>query len=459
VQLHCLPLLYVGYGVMGGIGLGLGYLAPVALLMSWFPDRRGMAAGMAIMGFGGGAIVFTPVMQTMLSHFQRSPVLAGALDLPTSVDSSGVRHLILDGQSVEVLVASAKDLGNFPGLQEGLYVVGSGDVGLAATLACCGIGYTVVMSTGALLWRAPAPGWSPNGVPTQTVTAPRLHGVSVDEATRSPQFRYLWLNLCLNTTAGIGMIACAKDMMGEIFGNALPSVVTPEFAASYVLAVSLANMGGRFFWASISDSIGRKNAYYTYFGLGVPLYLSIPCWAAMTTSEPLIALCLLYASTMVTFSTYGAGFSTMPPYVADVFGPKDTSAIFGRVLTAWSAAGIFGPVAITQLRARAQQQAAADLAAQIGDEKFLAVFRAPIADLDVLLASKAVTLQKLLEVAPVGTLDPTPYLYNDVMFVMAGLQALAILSNSRIRPHAKLAAPETSGHRSKFAEAEHVEPK
>lgn len=272
----------------------------------------------------------------------------------------------------------------------------------------------------------------------QAKVAPALQGISVDVAMRSPQFRYLWLNLCLNTTAGIGMIACAKDMMGEIFGNALPSVVTPEFAASYVLAVSLANMGGRFFWATISDKIGRKNAYYTYFGLGVPLYLSLPCWAAMTTSDPLIALCLFYASTMVTFSTYGAGFSTMPPYVADVFGPKDTSAIFGRVLTAWSAAGILGPMAIMQLRARAQSRAAAELAAQIGDEKFLAVFHAPIADLDTLVASKAVTLQKLLEVAPAGTIDPSPYIYNEVMFMMAGIQALAILSNSRIHPHAAL---------------------
>lgn len=261
---------------------------------------------------------------------------------------------------------------------------------------------------------------------------------------RSPQFRYLWLNLCLNTTAGIGMIACAKDMMGEIFGSALPSVVTPEFAASYVLAVSLANMGGRFFWATISDSIGRKNAYYAYFGLGVPLYLSLPCWAAMTTSDPLLALGLFYASTMVTFSTYGAGFSTMPPYVADVFGPKETSAIFGRVLTAWSAAGVLGPLAITQLREMASSRAAAELAGLVGEEKFSAVFHAPISDLDVLLASKVVTLQKLMEIAPAGTLDPTPYIYNEVMFVMAGLQALAILSNSRIQSHIAPRQPKTT---------------
>lgn len=148
---------------------------------------------------------------------------------------------------------------------------------------------------------------------------------------------------------------------------------------------------------------------------------------------------------MITFSTYGAGFSTMPPYVADVFGPKDTSAIFGRVLTAWSAAGILGPMAITQLRARAQNRAAAELAAQIGDEQFRAAFHAPIGDLDTLLASKAVTLQRLLEIAPAGTMDPTPYIYNEVMFMMAGLQALAIVTNSRIHPHValQLTPPET----------------
>jgi MFS family permease len=442
LHLHSLPLLYLGYGVFGGVGLGLGYLAPVGLLMSWFPERRGMATGMAIMGFGGGAIVFTPVMEAMIKKFSTLPTFVGPLDsVGQSMTADGVRHIAMDGQLVEVVASSAKTLSSFPGLQEGLYAVGTGSTGLGPTLACLGAGYFIVMAGAALSWRVPAPGWRPpprvasaRGQAFSAGPAPLVaNSVTVDNAMRSPQFYYLWMNLFLNTSAGIGMIGVAKTMMGEIFGSALPAIVTPEFAASYVLAVSLANMGGRFFWATVSDYIGRKNAYYSYFCLGVPLYLSLPCWAIMTDSQPLAALALFYASTMVTFSTYGAGFATMPAYVADVFGPKNVSAIFGRVLTAWSAAGVLGPLAITQFRARAEWQAVTALAEQVGEERFLATFKAPVADLAMLTESKVVTMQKLLEIAPAGTLDPTPYMYNEVMIGMAGLQLLAIASNSRVR--------------------------
>eukprot|EP00928_Gymnodinium_smaydae_P030579 TRINITY_DN22700_c0_g1_i3.p1 TRINITY_DN22700_c0_g1~~TRINITY_DN22700_c0_g1_i3.p1 ORF type:complete len:670 (+),score=55.06 TRINITY_DN22700_c0_g1_i3:37-2046(+) len=445
VHFHSLPLLYVGYGVMGGIGLGLGYLAPVGLLMSWFPERRGMATGLAIMGFGGGAIAMTPVMTALLQHFRAAPTLAASMHASGQyMDARGVRFASLNGETVEVVSATAKDVVAFPGLQEGLYAVGTGNTGLVSTFACLGMVYSLTMAGAAVSWRMPPLQFQPSAAPGQASVAlegRRIAGrrpvgvrtVDVQKAMQSPQFYFLWMNLCLNTTAGIGMIGVAKDMVGEIFGNALPHLVTTEFAASYVLAVSLANMSGRFFWATVSDYIGRKPAYYVYFCLGVPLYLSLPCWAMMTQSNPEVALGLFCASTMVTFSTFGAGFSTMPAYVADVFGPKHTSAIFGRILTAWSAAGLLGPLAITQLRARAEQQAATVLAEQLGAERFAAAFQAPIGELDALLASKAVTVQRLLELLPAGTVDPTPYMYNEVMMCMAGLQLLAIYSNSRIK--------------------------
>lgn len=445
VALHCLPLVYLGYGVLGGIGLGLGYLAPVKLLMSWFPERRGMATGLGLMGFGGGAVVSTPVADYLLSRFRVAPTWMGPLDMPGQHTIDGVRYLEVGGENVEVVGGFAADVAGFSGLEEGLYLVGSGSMGLVETFACFGAGYFAVMSTSALCWRVPDHSWVPANVGMPVPLPKAQVGLTTEAAMKTPQFALLWVILCCSVTGGMGMMGVAKDMMVDIF-SVLP-VVTPGFAGGYVMSLSLANMSGRFVWSTVSDHIGRKNAYATYFTLGAPLFMSLPLWAAMVSSEPgVLPLACFYVSTLITFSTCGAGFSTLPAYVADTFGPRHVSGIFGRLLTAWSVAGVLGPVGFTTLGARAQNAAIADLAASVDDAQFLAAFQAPKEELAALAASKAVTVAKLLELAPPGTLNPTPAMYNEMMFAIAGMQCAALVLNAMMRPHPHAGAVSARSH-------------
>jgi MFS family permease len=296
------------------------------------------------------------------------------------------------------------------------------------------------MLAAALTYKLPAPDWQPEGwkPPTEQESARRMisvQHVSPDQALRTPQFYLLWIVLCFNVTAGIGVLGVAKTMMSEIFGATLPLVVTGSFAATYVLMTSLFNMLGRFFWASASDQLGRQRTYAIFFGAGLVLYLSIP-WIAHNASQPpaLLWLILFYVVTMLIFTMYGGGFATIPAYLADLFGTRYVGAIHGRLLTAWSVAGVLGPWAITSLRERSLTQAINRVAQQVSSEAFLAKFGAPLSELPLLVEKKTVTLARLLEIAPPGTLDPSSTLYNSTMYLMAGLLAVAFVANAMIRP-------------------------
>jgi MFS family permease len=289
VHLHQLWLLLVGYGVIGGCGLGLGYITPVSTLIKWFPDRRGLATGMAIMGFGGGAMIASPLSQLLMERFRT----------PTSV-------------------------------------------GVLETFIVLGSIYFVFMLCGAFLFRLPAPGWKPAGwveraKPGTLITRNHVH---VSRAVRTPQFALLWAVLFLNVTAGIGILEQASPMIQEIFKG----VVTAAAAAGFVGLLSLFNMGGRFFWASLSDRIGRKATYAIFFALGTLLYVSLPTAGGMG-SVTLFVVCSALILTM-----YGGGFATVPAYLADLFGTQYVGAIHGRLLTAWSAAGVAGPVLVNYIR-------------------------------------------------------------------------------------------------------------
>jgi MFS family permease len=289
VYLHKIWLLYLGYGVIGGIGLGLGYVSPVSTLIKWFPDRRGMATGMAIMGFGGGAMIGAPLSVMLMDHFKS----------PTSV-----------------------------GVMEAFLVMG----GL----------YFVSMLIGALTIRLPPADWQPRGW-TPEVEQNRMitnNHVHIDQALKTPQFYLLWLVLCLNVTAGIGVLGQASVMIQEIFKGA----VTPAAAAGFVGLLSLFNMGGRFIWSSASDFLGRKNTYFVFFTLGPLLYAAVPTMGMLGNIGLFI---ILYA---VIMSMYGGGFSTIPAYLADIFGTRFVGGIHGRLLTAWSTAGVLGPVLVNYLR-------------------------------------------------------------------------------------------------------------
>ena len=307
VYTHQLWMMWLGSGVIGGIGLGLGYISPVSTLVKWFPDRRGMATGMAIMGFGGGAMIGSPLADMLMNYFKT----------PTSV-------------------------------------------GVWQTFIVMAVIYFVSMMIGSFGYRIPPVGWIPEGwTPPVKKNAMITHGhVHLKNAHKTPQFWLIWAVLCLNVSAGIGVIGMASPMLQEIFAGSLiaqPSIgfadlnadqkkAIATIAAGFVGLLSLFNIVGRFFWASLSDKMGRKLTYFTFFGLGIALYAAAP-WAG---HEGLLAVFVLFFC--IILSMYGGGFATVPAYLADMFGTQFVGAIHGRLLTAWSTAGIVGPVVVNYIR-------------------------------------------------------------------------------------------------------------
>ncbi|MEV0161417.1 OFA family MFS transporter [Nonomuraea fuscirosea] len=321
-------LVVFGYGFVGGIGLGIGYISPVSTLIKWFPDRPGMATGIAIMGFGGGALIASPWSAQMLSSF------------------------------------------------------GTATGGIAMTFLVHGLVYAVFMTMGVLLVRVPADGWRPKGwSPPAASTRPLITSadVSAANAIRTPQFYLLWVVLCCNVTAGIGILEKAAPMIRDFFAGTQAPVAVGA-AAGFVALLSLANMAGRFVWSSTSDLIGRKNMYRVYLGVGGLLYLAIAL--AGDSSKPLFILCAIGI-----LSFYGGGFATVPAYLKDLFGTYQVGAIHGRLLTAWSTAGVLGPLIINAI---ADSQKAAGRAG--------------------------------------------PDLYTTSLFIMIGLLVVGFLANELIRP-------------------------
>lgn len=344
IYTHQLWLLWLGSGVIGGIGLGLGYISPVSTLVKWFPDRRGMATGMAIMGFGGGAMIGAPLANMLMNYFKT----------PT-------------------------------------------DVGVWQTFLVMGLIYFVFMTIGAFTYRITPPNWRPDGwtPPAQANTMITAHHVHLNDAHKTKQFWLIWAVLCLNVSAGIGVIGMASPMLQEIFGGKLIGLSDLSFnqlsaeqktliagiAAGFAGLLSLFNIAGRFFWASLSDHIGRKNTYYVFFLLGIVLYALAPTLAAMGSK---VMFVLAFG---IILSMYGGGFATVPAYLADIFGTQFVGAIHGRLLTAWATAGIIGPVVVNYIRE-------AQIAAGV----------------------------------------PRAQVYDFTMYILAGMLALGLICNALVRP-------------------------
>ena len=344
VHLHQFWLMLLGSGVVGGIGLGLGYISPVSTLIKWFPDRRGMATGMAIMGFGGGAMIGSPLAADLMKHF-----------------------------------------------------AGPTDVGVAQTLVVMALVYLVFMLAGALGYRVPAAGWKPAG---WTPPAPAANAMITQRHVHArrvwgiPQFWLLWMVLCMNVSAGIGVIGMASPMLQEMFGGSLIGVPTKfaeldaaqlaalaGVAAGFTALLSLFNIAGRFFWASLSDKLGRKPTYALFFVLGALLYVIAPGSAAAGHTVLFVtAMCLIV-------SMYGGGFATVPAYLADLFGTQMVGAIHGRLLTAWATAGVLGPVLVNYMR---EHQLALGL--------------------------------------------PREQVYNQTLYILAGMLVLGLVCNLMVRP-------------------------
>ncbi|MDE0410830.1 MAG: OFA family MFS transporter [Gammaproteobacteria bacterium] len=434
---HQLGLLYLGYGVIGGTGLGLGYVSPIGTLLKWFPDRRGLASGMAIMGFGGGAMIGAPLKDFLIRMFYRAPEYLGTMDQLNLITVSGRRYAMIAGQKIEVVVVNMLEAAHMilPG-PEGAYVLGSGSVGVAQTFFIMGIIYLLVMVTAVLSLRIPAPGWSPD-VQTEPGTGKdplvTRHHVDVDQALKTSQFYLLWVVFCLGITGGVGILGMASTMIQDIFGNTLPGIVDAGFAGAYVVMISVFNTLGRFFWSSCSDYLGRRTTYWIYFVLGIFLYGSIPYFAHAASVNPSVVwLVCFYAATMLIFSIFGGVFAALPAYIADLFGTRHLAGIHGRLLTAWSASSILGPFAMTSLREHAENQSMDKLASSIDPGLFARTFGAGTEHLDQLVSNHTVTLAKLVEIAPAGTVDPTPYLYNSTMYLMAALLGIGLVCNALI---------------------------
>lgn len=345
IHLHQFWLMLLGSGVIGGIGLGLGYISPVSTLIKWFPDRRGMATGMAIMGFGGGAMIGSPLAADLMKYFAT----------PT-------------------------------------------DMGVAQTFVVMALLYFVFMLGGALAYRIPPSGWTPDGwtPPAAHVNNAMItqHHVHVKKVWGIPQFWLIWMVLCMNVSAGIGVIGMASPMLQEVFGGSLIGI-TAKFseldktqltaiagvAAGFTALLSLFNIGGRFFWASLSDKLGRKMTYVVFFVLGGLLYASVP------SSAQAGSILLFVGAFCVILSMYGGGFATVPAYLADLFGTQMVSAIHGRLLTAWATAGILGPVVVNYMR---------DYQLGLG--------------------------------------IPREQVYNQTMYILVGMLAIGLLCNLLVRP-------------------------
>jgi MFS family permease len=295
IRAHHLWLLYLGYGVVGGVGLGLGYITPVAVLLKWFPDRPGFAAGLAMVGFGGGAMVGSPLSLKLMAHFQT----------PT-------------------------------------------DTGVFRTFLVMGVAYFAFMIAGTFLVRMPRPGWKPASRTAASETEPvsrqpsliSVNSVSACDAVATPQFWLLWIVICANATAGFGILEQASPMIQDLFA------IGPIAAGGFVGVLSLFNMAGRFFWSSVSDSMGRKPTFSIFLAAGALLYWILP----FTGSTHFGSMAAFVIFSGVLISMYGGGFSTIPAYLKDLLGPAEIGAIYGRLQTATSTAGILGPILVNYSR-------------------------------------------------------------------------------------------------------------
>nr|WP_239522500.1 OFA family MFS transporter [Geodermatophilus sabuli] len=291
-------LLYLGYGVLGGIGLGIGYISPVSTLIKWFPDRPGLATGMAIMGFGGGALIASPLSRQLMDFYDP--------------EYDGTAGTVPSGGAV------------------------------AALFLTLGLLYLLFMMFGAFIVRVPADDWKPDGFDPSTVKQKALvttESVSASNAIKTPQFWLLWTVLFCNVTAGIGILEQASPMIQDFFREGGTSTVAVTAAAGFVGLLSLFNMGGRFVWSSTSDYIGRKPIYMVYLGVGLVLYVLLA-----TVGSSATWVFVILAAIIISF--YGGGFATIPAYLRDLFGTYQVGAIHGRLLTAWAAAGVAGPLIV-----------------------------------------------------------------------------------------------------------------
>eukprot|EP00581_Thalassiosira_minuscula_P017934 CAMPEP_0183730648 /NCGR_PEP_ID=MMETSP0737-20130205/33401_1 /TAXON_ID=385413 /ORGANISM="Thalassiosira miniscula, Strain CCMP1093" /LENGTH=809 /DNA_ID=CAMNT_0025963199 /DNA_START=89 /DNA_END=2518 /DNA_ORIENTATION=- len=506
VETQCLPLVYAGYGLLGGVGWGLMYLTPVTSAMKWFPDRRGLATGIALSAFGAGAALAPSVIHALVDTFAVAPHYIGDCMLTaTSGSSAELVELttLSDGSQVvasnspvgepgtPVVIATEADIAkSSSGLTTGpgVYAIGTGDTGIAKAMASLGILYGMLGAVGSRFMQIPHPDWKPEQMQDgtnvvrkdddgdrnkvskpSTNNAPAMPEPSNDNnniglpasyvTTNTTQFPLLWLSVFGNATGGLALLSSSKLMLTDIFAGVAPEMVTPAFTTGYVSALGIGMALGRFGWSAISDGLGRQNTF-AVFGLGIPIVGLAPylCHAVvdMTSLRGVDAggvdgmvmgggevwpyLMTFYGGSVLAITFYGGIFSVLPAYIADLFGQKHAGAIHGKALTAWASSAVAGPMGLAYLRSYSYDNAMQDLLHTVEAHDASALdrsFGVSISDtegIQKLVDAKTLTIEKLLELAPPGTVDPTPFLYDTTCYLAAALMSVAALSNLAIRP-------------------------
>jgi len=438
VSMHNVGLMYAG-NLICGIGYGCAYTPPIQALIDWFPDRKGLASGIVIAGFGSGALFFTPMMNMLTNKFCSLPTYLGnSLDI---VVEGGKQFAKIGGELQEVVYATSGDLLKLPyeGLAEGFYLVGSGNTGVSASLAAIGAMYAATVFTSAMIIKRPAPGYLPAGYTPPATQAGSGANVHVDNLFKTPQFWFLFSTSTLLATGGMGLMSVAKPMIQSVFADSMPALVTTSFASAYLMALAAGNLAGRLGWAAISDKIGRRNTFHCYTLGSIPLFGCLPYLITQCVSNPTGPLAPVYlaafcGSTVAAISILGGTFAVLPAYEADLYGPKYVGAIHGRFLLAATVSTILGPGLLLNLRKMSESQALTDLLSKVDPAAFATKFGVDISSAPTLIEAKTLTISKLMTIMPEGTVDPSPFLYNNTMYTMAGLVSVGAMLHFMVRP-------------------------
>ena len=368
--------------------------------------------------------------------------------LPTYLGSSvevvlegGKQFTNIGGQLQEVVYATASELAKLPydNLAEGFYLVGSGNTGVASALACMGAIYAGTILSSALMIRRPAPGFVPPGYVPPQGAASITGNVDVATVMKTPQFWFLFTTSTLLCTGGMGLISVAKPMIQNVFADSMPLLVTSAFASAYLMAMAAGNLGGRIGWAAISDKIGRRNTFHCYTLGSIPIFGCLPFLINECVTNPTGPLAPYYlgafcVSSVAAITILGGTFAALPAYEADLYGPKYVGAIHGRFLLAASLSTVLGPGLLLNLRQAAETKALSDLLARVDPTAFVAKFGTDVNSAQSLIEAKTLTINKLMTIMPPGTVDPSPFLYNNTMYTMSALVGVAAALHFMVRP-------------------------
>jgi MFS family permease len=432
IYYHDFISMYLSYGVLMGTAFGLGYAPPIAAVMQWFPDKKGVAAGLTIAGFGSGALVFAPLEVALRGYFTKIPTYLGkATDFHTHM-VDGRLYVPMQGQLVEVVEAGAAEIAKLPyNIQEGLYVVGTGSTGAAESLAVLGGLYMTVMAASALAFKTPHPTYVPEGY-TPPAYVPN---VNCDKAVRTGQFHLLGLTWGCMTLGGFGLMTISKPMMREVFSGLLPSVVTASFASQFVVALAFANLTGRLVWSVVSDSIGRRGTFALFTIGSVPMYLALPTLVTVVAEQNnMMGLFGYIGCTALSVSIMGGAYACIPAYISDIFGPKHVAAIHSRMLLYMSGAALMAPTVLTSLRSGMERADIAMLLEKVSPGKFQKAFGVPMEEAAALYQNKELTISNLLALCPPGTIDPAPHIYDSTMYTLGGMMVMASLTHALVQP-------------------------